>query len=272
MLTAWLTTTQRLEYAPHLKAGNDIEEFVARLADERRVVLEEGADPVADEVESAAAAERTARQLPLRLLEALLLLAASACFALTVMSMEFTNGLPGTPAAQELWLLGGAVLAALLAAVVGRVGTRRRDRAVLSWAADRPGQLGRGVPVRRALQGESLGPALVAMLAPVFLVGAAIVGVFFGAAVLLLELLSREDASMTAPALMALAGAACALLLSVVLGRVRGRRLELVARRARAIEWFGPVLEAPAAGPTTEPSGGVQDIPGLDSQGDVSAR
>src|SRR5690625_7953877 len=81
---------------------------------------------------------------------------------------------------------------------------------------------------------------------------------FFGAAVLLLELLSRDDASMTTPALVSLVGAALALLLSVVLGRLRGRRLELVARRARAIEWFGPALETPAAGPTSEPSGGVQ--------------
>src|SRR5690625_5023980 len=40
VLTAWLTTAQRLEYAPTLRAGSDAEEFVARLADERRVVLE----------------------------------------------------------------------------------------------------------------------------------------------------------------------------------------------------------------------------------------
>src|SRR5690625_7844179 len=91
-------------------------------------------------------------------------------------------------------------MTAVLAAVVGRVATRRRDRALLSWAVKRPGQLGRGVPVTRALQGESLGPALVATLAPVLLVGIGIVGMFFGAAVLLLELLSRDDASMTTPA------------------------------------------------------------------------
>src|SRR5690625_7814996 len=86
---------------------------------------------------------------------------------------------------------------------------------------------------------------------------------FFGAAVLLLELLSRDDASMTTPALVSLVGAALALLLSVVLGRLRGRRLELVARRARAIEWIGPVLETPATGPPPEPSGGGPGIPGL---------
>ena len=271
VLTAWLTTAQRLEYAPTLRAGSDAEEFVARLADERRVVLEEGADTVADEVESAAEAERAARQLPLRLLETLLLLGALTFFVLTIMSMEVTNGLPGVPTSRELWLMGGIVMTAVLAAVVGRVATRRRDRALLSWAVKRPGQLGRGVPVTRALQGESLGPALVATLAPVLLVGIGIVGMFFGAAVLLLELLSRDDASMTTPALFSLVGAALALLLSVVLGRLRGRRLELVARRARAIEWFGPALETPAAGPTSEPSGGVQDIPGLGPRSDASS-
>src|SRR5699024_121440 len=157
------------------------------------------------------------------------------------------------------------------AGVGGRVATRRRARALLSWAVRRPGQLGRGVPVTRALQGESLGPALVATLAPVLLLGIGIVGMFFGAAVLLLVLLSREDASMTTPALVSLIGAALALLLSIVLYILRGLRRDLVARRARAIEWFGPVLDTPAAGPTSEPSGGVQDIPGLGPRSDASS-
>src|SRR5690606_6152429 len=79
VLTAWLSAAQRARYAPTLRAGGGVEEFVQRLADERRVVLEEGADEVAGELESAAAAERSARQLPLRLLEGALLLLEAGC-------------------------------------------------------------------------------------------------------------------------------------------------------------------------------------------------
>ena len=53
-MTAWLTAAQRARYAPSLRSGPSTEEFAERLADERRVVLEEGADPVADELASAA--------------------------------------------------------------------------------------------------------------------------------------------------------------------------------------------------------------------------
>ena len=45
VLTAWLSSAQRERYAPQLRAGLQVEEFAERLADERRVVLEEGADP-----------------------------------------------------------------------------------------------------------------------------------------------------------------------------------------------------------------------------------
>src|SRR5699024_4869446 len=72
VMTAWLSAAQRAQYAPTLRSGPHPEEFAQRLADERRVVLEEGADPVADELESAALAEREARQVPLRILEGVL--------------------------------------------------------------------------------------------------------------------------------------------------------------------------------------------------------
>lgn len=253
MLTAWLNSAQRAEYAPGLRAGSDVEEFVARLADERRVVLEEGADPVADEVESAAGAERSARQIPLRLLETVLLLAAVTFFVLAVLQLEIDNGLPNAPSLQILWPVGGVAVTAVLAAIVGRVATRRRDRVLLSWAVSRPGQLGRGVPVQRALQGDSVGPALVTALAPALMVGVGIIGMFAGAAVLLIELLSRDDSSMTTFALISLGLGGLALLVAVVLGRIRSRRLELTLRRARAVEWFGPVLTEPGQGPGQEP-------------------
>ena len=161
VLTAWLSAAQRERYAPSLRAPGSVEEFAERLADERRVVLEEGADPVADEVGAAAEAERGARQIPLRLLEGALLLGALVCVVLTVLRSLDAADLPGHLAAEAGPLLGGMLLCLVLAAVVGAVATRRRDRTLLDWAVSRPGQLGRGLPLRRPLQGESAGPVVL---------------------------------------------------------------------------------------------------------------
>ena len=60
VMTAWLSAAQRETYAEQLRARPDAEDFVERLAEERRVVLVEGADPVSDELESAAEAEHDA--------------------------------------------------------------------------------------------------------------------------------------------------------------------------------------------------------------------
>ena len=100
VLTAWLSAAQRERYAPSLRAPGSVEEFAERLADERRVVLEEGADPVADEVGAAAEAERGARQIPLRLLEGALLLGALVCVVLTVLRSLDAADLPGHLAAE----------------------------------------------------------------------------------------------------------------------------------------------------------------------------
>ena len=240
VLTAWLSATQRERYAPSLRAPGSVEEFAERLADERRVVLEEGADPIADEVGAAAEAERAARQLPLRLLEGALLLGALVCVVLTVLRSLEAADLDWHLAAESGPLLGGMLLCLVLAAVVGAVATRRRDRALLDWAVSRPGQLGRGLPLRRPLQGESAGPVILGSLGPALLLGAGVLAIVAGAAVLLLSLMLRAEivAAEQAPAL--LIGGVIALVAATAAVYLGGRRRERRARRVRASEWIGP--------------------------------
>ena len=177
VLARWLSGEQRGRYAPWLRSGDDPVEFVARLADERRVVLEEGADPVPDELDSAAAAEHEARQIPLRVLETVWVLAALGCFGGMIVLHE--------EALSLAVLMGGAALSLVLAGATGAWATRRRDRRLLDWAVSRPGQLGRGIPVATPLQKETLGPALLIPLAPAALLGAGVIGIVAGAGVLI---------------------------------------------------------------------------------------
>lgn len=244
VLTAWLSAAQRERYAPSLRAPGSVEEFAERLADERRVVLEEGADPVADEVGAAAEAERAARQLPLRLLEGALLLGALVCVVLTVLRSLEAADLTWHLAAESGPLLGGMLLCLVLAAVVGAVATRRRDRALLDWAVSRPGQLGRGLPLRRPLQGESAGPVILGSLGPALLLGAGVLAIVAGAAVLLLSLMLRAEIVATEQAPTLLIGGVTALVAATAAVYLGGRRRERRARRGRAAEWFGPVSQA----------------------------
>lgn len=242
VLTEWLSPAQRAQYAPSLRAVDDPDAFVERLADERRVVLEEGADPVADEVEDAARAERAARQTPLRVLEGVLLAGVLACFVGIIwLSMEGDlQGLTSTPT----WvpeLAAGLVSCLVAAAVVGAVATSRRDRAMLSWAVSRPGQLGRGIPLLSALQVQSAGPSLLRSLGAAFMFGAGILATVAGAAILLITLVLRSEQDYTTLALVILVGGVVAFLVSVLLFRWYSRRLERVVRRAQAVQWFGPV-------------------------------
>ncbi len=249
VLTAWLSAAQRERYAPSLRAAGDVEEFAERLADERRVVLEEGADHVPGERESAAEAERAARQIPLRLLEGALLLAALVGLVLLVLQGLESADLPRRLAAEAWPPAAGAVLALLLAAAVGAIATRRRDRALLDWAVSRPGQLGRGLPLHRPLQSESAGPVVLRSLGPAVLFGAGILAIVAGAAVLLLSLMLRVEiiAADQAPAL--LIGGVVALVAATAAVYLLGRRRELAARRVRASEWIGPAprIEEPPA-------------------------
>ena len=240
VLTAWLSAAQRERYAPSLRAPGSVEEFAERLADERRVVLEEGADPVADEVGAAAEAERGARQIPLRLLEGALLLGALVCVVLTVLRSLDAADLPGHLAAAAAPLLGGMLLCLVLAAVVGAVATRRRDRTLLDWAVSRPGQLGRGLPLRRPLQGESAGPVILGSLGPALLLGAGVLAIVAGAAVLLLSLMLRAEIVATEQAPALLIGGVIALVAATAAVYLGGRRRERRARRVRASEWIGP--------------------------------
>ncbi|WP_114855829.1 hypothetical protein [Brachybacterium sp. YJGR34] len=239
VLTAWLTAGQRARYATSLRAGPDTEEFAERLADERRVVLEEGADPVADELESAAEAERAARQLPLRILEGTLLAMAVGSFALFVLTDVLDGGAASSLARAAVPYAAVMALAGLLAAVVGAVATHRRDRRLLDWAVSRPGQLGRGLPLRRPLQGESAGPAVAAALGPAVLVAAGVLGIVAGAAILLITLMLGDEQGWAAAAPWLLGGGALALIVAVTTGYLRGRRQLRAARRSRAVEWFG---------------------------------
>lgn len=251
VMTAWLTAAQRAQYAPSLRSGPDAEEFIQRLADERRVVLEEGADAVADELDAAAEAEAGARQLPLRVVEGVLLLVVVGAFAATVVQgvRAEGGGLAERIPENALALLVTMLVAALLAAVVGAVATRRRDRILLDWAVSRPGQLGRGLPLRRPLQGESAGPALVRALGPALLVGAGVLAIVAGAAVLLITLMRGEDGEMARWSPWMLGGGAASLVAAVLIVYLRSRRQLQSARRARACEWIGhaPPGEEPPA-------------------------
>lgn len=241
VMTAWLTASQRATYAASLRSGHHTEEFVQRLADERRVVLEEGADPVQGELDSAEQAEQDARQLPLRILEAVLLLAALGCFVtFVVRGVLGEGGLGGSDPQAALPYAVVLLVAVLLAALVGKVATRRRDRALLDWAVSRPGQLGRGVPVRRPLQGESAGPAIVQALGPALLVAAGILAIVAGAAILLITLMLGDEQGLAASAPWLLGGGVLSLLVAVLAVHLRGRRLVKVTRRARAAQWLGP--------------------------------
>lgn len=241
VMTAWLTAAQRAQYAPSLRSGPHAEEFVQRLADERRVVLEEGADPVADEFASAAQAEQDARQLPLRAVETVLLLVVLGCVVTTVVLSVRTeaSGIAGRVPDQALPLLVTMVGAALLAALVGRTATRRRDRLLLDWAVARPGQLGRGLPLRRPLQGESAGTVVVQSLGPALLVGAGVLAIVAGAAILLISLMMGDGGGTARWAPWLLGGGAAALVIAVLTIYLRSRRQLRALRRARASEWIG---------------------------------
>lgn len=251
VLTAWLSPAQRSRYAPSLRAVDDPDAFVERLADERRVVLEEGPDPVEGEVESAARAERRARQTPLRVLEALLLIGAAAC-AVGIVLLSRAADIRGlddvapTPWVPEL--VAGLVCLLIAAAVIGTIATRRRDRAMLDWAVSRPGQLGRGIPVRSALQVQSVGASLLHSLGAAFLFGMGIIATVLGAAVLLITLLARPEEDLTTVALVSLIGGVIAFLVSVLLFRWSARRIEWMVRRARAVQWFDPPVDESLAG------------------------
>lgn len=241
VMTAWLTAGQRAQYAPSLRSGPGTEEFAQRLADERRVVLEEGADPVPDEQEAVSRAEQEARQLPLRLVEAALLVVAFVVVALTVVlslrsdAPELADRFPE----QGVVLLGIGLVAALLAALAGTVATRRRDHLLLGWAVTRPGQLGRGLPLRRPLQGDSAGPVVVRALVPALLVGTGVIGIVTGAGLLLISPMMGDVGGVSHWAPWLLGGGALALVLAVLLIYVRSRRVLQIARRARAAEWIG---------------------------------
>lgn len=243
VMTAWLTAEQRAQYAPSLRSGPSTEEFLQRLADERRVVLEEGADPVDDELDAAHAAEEAARQLPLRVIETAALLAVLACLTVTVwLGLEEQGpGLLERVPDRAPVLLIGAVLAAVLAAVVGGIATRRRDRMLLDWAVTRPGQLGRGLPLRRPLQGSSAGPILLHSLGPALCVGAGVLAIVAGAAILLITLMTDEQGETARWAPWLMGGGAAALVAAVLAVYLRSRRQLRVARRARAAEWIGPL-------------------------------
>lgn len=255
VMAAWLTTPQRARYAPTLRAGDDLDEFVTRLGDERRVALEEGVERIEDELASAAEAERAARQTVLRVLEGVLILVALAATVLFARAdsavaelgrLGEEGGLGsllqqarGDALTTGTGFLMVALVALVAAAVVGGAATRRRDRRMLDWAVSRPGQLGRGIPVRRPLQMTSVGVTLVMVVGPVLLTGFAIVGAFVGAAVLLIMLISRDDPSLITTGWILVGSAVAALVIAVVLFNLRMRRMELRMRRSMASEWLG---------------------------------
>src|SRR5699024_10052490 len=115
----------------------------------------------------------------------------------------------------------------------------------------RPGQLGRGLPLRRPLQGESAGPAVARSLGPALLVGAGVLLIVAGAALLLISLLLGDWGGMSHGAPSLAGGGAAGVVAAVRLIYLRWRRVRTIARRTRAAEWIGPtpqVEEPPAVG------------------------
>ena len=172
--------------------------------------------------------------------QARLLLGALVCVVLSVLRSLDAADLSRHLAAEAGPLLGGMLLCLVLAAVVGAVATRRRDRTLLDWAVSRPGQLGRGLPLRRPLQGESAGPVILGSLGPALLLGAGVLAIVAGAAVLLLSLMLRAEIVATEQAPALLIGGVIALVAATAAVYLGGRRRERRARRVRASEWIGP--------------------------------
>ena len=239
VLAAWLSPEQRARYAPSLRAGGDLEAFVARLAEERRVVIEEGPDPMGDEIAEAARAEGEARQTPLRVLEGV---AVGVLVLLVVLAVVLP--LRSSPTPQELaWTVGplvaGALLALVVAAVSASLAVHRRSQHMLDWATARPGQLGRGIPVRHPLQRAAAPTELAISLFLGMLLVASVLSVFVGAALLLVDLLLREGLLGMGATITLFVAGAVGLGVFVALSALRSRRTELLLRRGAAVEWMG---------------------------------
>lgn len=240
VLTAWLTPQQRAAYASHLRSGGDLDAFVEVLAQERRVVLEEGAEEVPGELEAAAQAERSARQTPLRWAEgAALVLTAGFLAALITVAVQAGREVLSDPLPAAA-MLGATLLCLIGAGVLGAVAARRRDRALLDWAAARGGQLGRGLPLVRPLQTAGIGPRLLTAVLPPVLIGAGILLATVGAGMLVYLLLVREAPGLVVISLVLLAAGAAAFVAAMVWSAIRTRRADLAARRELAVEWFEP--------------------------------
>lgn len=241
----WLGPERRAAYAHASGWDRDgelgVEEFVDLVASERRVALEEGIDPMPDELESAAQAERDARQVPLRILEAILLVLACAAFLAAALSditqNEGRDGLPGV----AVLLLPAAVALVLLAAAAGSVARRLRDRRLLAWAVAQRGQLARGIPVRRPLQRVTLGPSIVRALCPALMLALGVASAVAGALILLLSLLDPSSMPTGVGALLLALGVVC-FGLSVLWFRLNSRWTEETVRRAQSVAWLGEPL------------------------------
>lgn len=241
----WLGPERRAAYA-HVSGWDrdaelGVEEFVDLVAAERRVALEEGIDPMPDELESAAQAERDARQVPLRILEAILLVLALAAFLAAALSDITQNeGRDGLSDGAVL-LLPAAVALVLLAAAAGSVARRLRDRRLLAWAVARRGQLARGIPVRRPLQRVTIGPSIVRTLGPAVMLALGVASALAGALILLLSLLNPSGLPPMVGALLLALGVVC-FGLSVLWFRLNWRWTEDTVRRAQSVAWLGEPL------------------------------
>ncbi|NMA78599.1 MAG: hypothetical protein GX960_15310, partial [Actinomycetales bacterium] len=83
-------------------------------------------------------------------------------------------------------------------------------------------------------------PAVLQSLGPALLVGAGVLAIVAGAALLLITLMLGNNSENGALAPWLLGGGAAALVVSVLAVYVRSRRLLRVTRRARAAAWIGP--------------------------------
>src|SRR5699024_8642687 len=124
-----------------------------------------------------------------------------------------------------------------------------RDHLLLDWAVSRPGQLGRGLPLRRPLQGEAAGPAVARALGPALLVGAGVLLIVAGAALRLMSPMLGAVGGLSHWVPRLLGGGAAALVAAVLLIYLRSGRGRTIARRTRAAEWIGPTpqVEEPPA-------------------------
>lgn len=220
------------------------EQLIEVLAEQRRRALEQPFSIDPRKQASCAAAERGAAQRPLRAVEILLLIAAGLTFITMVITNIVIGDDPpsGAPLLVRLHLpllMGTIALFVASAGIVSWAATRRRDRALLSWAAPLRGQFGRGIPTVRGLQSPGAGAAIAMVLSFVATGATAVLCTLMGPLVLVISSVDPETEVGPAAGLVMTGIGGFAIVLAAVLMYVYVRLLRRRVARAHAVAHLG---------------------------------